>query len=127
VRSVVIAVAVALALGGCLRGCYFGCGEGYSDGDRVATVVKFSRKGVIWKSWEGEANLGRLVMNDKGGMVVDLFRFSVTSANVVAKVDAALEAQRPVRLVYRQWLWPPATQGSRYVITDVQPASGALP
>ena len=28
--------------------------ENYSDGFRVGTIQKFSRKGIFWKTWEGE-------------------------------------------------------------------------
>ncbi len=41
----------------------------YSDGDRTGQLVKFSHKGIILKTWEGEINQGI-----SGGQV---FAFSV--------------------------------------------------
>jgi hypothetical protein len=40
---------------------FSGCSHNYSDGYRVGYVRKFSRKGLIWKSWEGELLLGGVV------------------------------------------------------------------
>ena len=34
-----------------------GCGN-YSNGNRVGNITKFSEKGIIWKTWEGQLHLG---------------------------------------------------------------------
>lgn len=119
-RWAAIAILALMVLGGMVHGCVTGCGSGYSDGERAATVVKFSRKGILWKSWEGEANLDRMVRGGEGALVVDVFRFSVVDPAVVAKVTAALERGRPARLIYRQWLVHPITQSSIYDVVDVK-------
>jgi hypothetical protein len=38
--------------------CCGGLNIEYSEGSRSGVVQKLSRKGVIWKTWEGELNLG---------------------------------------------------------------------
>lgn len=40
-----VLIILVLFISGCLE---------YSDGQRVGIVTKFSQKGLIWKTWEGE-------------------------------------------------------------------------
>ena len=50
-----------------------GCKEHFSDGERVGTVTKFSRAGVIWDSWDGLLNITQTGMNSSG----EPFEFSI--------------------------------------------------
>lgn len=90
-----------------------GCGD-YSDGDRVGTIQKFSRKGLISKTWEGEMMLGGLKRHtstsmDSGGnthsstnMVANIWEFTVEDPALVEKVKAMMDAGEQVRATYRQ-------------------------
>ena len=49
------------------------CKEHYSDGERVGTVTKFSKAGVIWHSWDGHLNITQTGMNSAG----EPFKFSM--------------------------------------------------
>ena len=49
-----------------------GCTENYSNGERIGFVTKFSERGLIWKSWEGELNLTQTGMNTSS-----TFQFSI--------------------------------------------------
>ena len=49
------------------------CKEHYSDGERVGTVTKFSKAGVIWHSWDGHLNITQTGMNSAG----EPFEFSM--------------------------------------------------
>ena len=49
-----------------------GCKENYSNGEKVGNLIEFTRKGVIWDSWEGRLNLTQTGMNTSG----DPFSFS---------------------------------------------------
>ncbi len=49
------------------------CKEHFSDGERVGTVTKFSKAGVIWDSWDGLLNITQTGMNSSG----DPFAFSI--------------------------------------------------
>ena len=33
------------------------CSENYSDGNRIGLITKFSEKGIVWKTLDGEMNL----------------------------------------------------------------------
>lgn len=42
------------------------CKEQYSNGEKVGNLIEFTRKGVIWDSWEGRLNLTQTGMNTSG-------------------------------------------------------------
>jgi len=52
---------------------FAGCKEHYSDGERVGTVTKFSKAGVVWDSWDGLLNITQTGMNSSG----EPFAFSI--------------------------------------------------
>ncbi len=54
----VIAMALAMSLSGCK--------ENYSNGEKVGNLIEFTRKGVIWDSWEGRLNMTQTGMNTSG-------------------------------------------------------------
>ncbi len=43
-----------------------GCKERYSEGEKVGNLIEFTKKGVIWDSWEGRMNLTQTGMNTSG-------------------------------------------------------------
>ena len=50
--------AAVAGVGLLVAGCEWMNGVDYSDGNRVGVVVKLSRKGVFWKTWEGVVAVG---------------------------------------------------------------------
>jgi hypothetical protein len=90
----------------------------YSDGERAGYVQKFSRKGWICKTWEGE-----LAMANLPGTMPEVFAFTVHDAAVAERINAAM-GQRVV-LHYEQHLGLPTTcfgETSHFVV-DVRSAS----
>ena len=57
----------------------------YSDGERAGVLQKFSRKGWVCKTWEGE-----LAMTTVPGVAPILWQFSVRDAQVAEQVRHAL-------------------------------------
>ncbi len=53
----------------------------YSDGDRIGYVQKFSRRGWICRTWEGE-----LAMTPVPGAVPQIFPFTVRDPKVVQQI-----------------------------------------
>ena len=43
-----------------------GCKENYSNGEKVGNLIEFTRKGVIYDSWEGRLNMTQTGMNTSG-------------------------------------------------------------
>jgi hypothetical protein len=111
-----------LTLGICLI-LLTACGHNYSNGSRVGVVTKLSEKGLIWKSWEGEMNMGGMRMStDEHGnqsAVVNVFEFNV-APEAVEQVKAAQLSGKPVELVYRQWLIAPLSISNKHVIIAVK-------
>jgi hypothetical protein len=108
-RAAVIGLAtlLVLAFGMTVTGC------DASDGDRVGVVTKFSNKGVI-KSWEGEMVIGGF---SNGG--ANTWAFHVPDGPLVAKVQAALDSGKRVKIHYTQLRVTPPTQNSDYDVTSV--------
>lgn len=101
-----------------------GCSPDYASGERIGTVYKLSRKGLIFKSWEGEAMLTTLPVNGgASGMLPGvLFPFSTTDDKVAAMLNDALVANRQVVLKYNGWLIGPCWISTDHEVTDVVPS-----
>jgi hypothetical protein len=89
----------------------------YSTGERAGYLQKFSRKGWVCKSWEGELALANIP-----GAMPEIFRFSVRDANVANRLSQAI-GQR-VAVVYAQHRGIPTHcfGDTQYFATDERPA-----
>ena len=67
----------------------------YSDGERAGTMQKFSSKGWVCKTWEGE-----LLMTTVPGAIPEKFEFTVRDDAVAQQITAA--AGKRVILSYAQ-------------------------
>jgi hypothetical protein len=74
----------------------------YSDGERAGYVQKFSRKGWVCKTWEGE-----LAMVSLPGAMPEIFRFTVRDEAVAKALNASM-GQR-VALHYEQHVGLPTS------------------
>jgi hypothetical protein len=74
----------------------------YSQGERAGYVQKFSRKGWLCKTWEGE-----LAMVTLPGTMAEKFFFTVQSDSVAGLVNTSLGKR--VALTYRQHVGVPTT------------------
>lgn len=78
------------------------CTENYGNGERIGMVTRFSKKGVIWKSWEGALNLTQTGMNSSG----EPFLFSIDNdredPHVTTMIDSAANQGWKVKLTYHE-------------------------
>jgi hypothetical protein len=74
----------------------------YSDGERAGYVQKFSRKGWVCKTWEGQ-----LAMASMPGAMPEIFPFTVRDDAVASRINAQV-GQRVV-LVYEEHRGIPTT------------------
>lgn len=87
----------------------------YSDGVRVGTIQKFSKKGMLVKSWEGELVMDGIKMKagaqggTRGGTV---WTFSVQDPQVAAVIDDAVMSGDSVALKYCQVIMSVTTDTS---------------
>lgn len=100
------------------------CGPDYSNGSRVGVVTKLSYKGIFYKSWEGELNMGGVrQQTDSDGhvsTVANVFEFNA-DPGAVAALQAAMRTGAPVELTYRQWFVSPVTVENDHVVIGVHP------
>jgi hypothetical protein len=79
--------------------------ECYSEGVRVGTIQKFSMKGFVTKSWEGELVMDgvKLKAGAEGGTRGgNVWAFSVDDAAVAKVIDNTVMSGNPVALRYCQ-------------------------
>ncbi len=87
----------------------------YSTGERAGYVQKFSNKGWIFKTWEGE-----LAMVSIPGTNPEKFYFSVRSDSVAAKINSSMG--RRVALHYEQHIGVPVSWfgETEYFVVEVR-------
>jgi hypothetical protein len=87
----------------------------YSKGDRAGYVQKFSRKGWVCKTWEGE-----LAMVNIPGALTEKFQFTVRDDKVADYVNSSLGKR--VALTYEQHVGIPTTcfGETQYFVTAVR-------
>ena len=105
---VVIAAAFALYITAVLN-------WSYSRGERAGYVQKFSEKGWVCKTWEGE-----LAMVSMPGTLAEKFLFTVRDDSVAAKINQTMGKR--VSLVYEEHMGIPSNcfGDTRYFVTDVR-------
>jgi hypothetical protein len=92
----------------------------YSDGNRSGLLQKFSHKGNIFKTYEGELVLSSVATSGNMAIASEKFFFSVTSDSV-AKVMQNYEGKR-VKLHYKEKNGTLPWRGeSNYIVDGVQP------
>jgi hypothetical protein len=95
-----VVVAILVLGGGAAAWTWSTLTWSYSEGERVGYVQKFSRKGYLCKTWEGE-----LAMVTIPGTTPEKFFFSVRGDAVAAEVNRSLGKR--VALKYQQHLGVP--------------------
>src|SRR5574341_563834 len=99
-RSVLILLAVAIV--GFVLWTWITLTYVYSTGERAGYVQKFSKKGWVFKTWEGE-----LAMVNLPGAMPEIFQFSVRKEEVAKKIQDSLG--RRVTLTYDQHVGIPTS------------------
>jgi hypothetical protein len=115
-RRLGVALGALLLLALVLAAAYFflALHYSYSTGDRAGYVQKFSKKGWVCKTWEGE-----LAMVNMPGALPEIFRFSVRDETVAAAINKQLGDR--VVLSYEQHAGLPSCFGeTEYYVTSVR-------
>ncbi len=89
------ALVLLLAAGGFALYVWAALSFSFSEGERAGYVQKFSKKGWVCKTWEGE-----LAMVSLPGTLAETFRFSVRDDKVAEVINASVG--RRVALSYEQ-------------------------
>ena len=86
----------------------------FSEGDRVGKVVKVSKKGVVFKTWEGQLSYG----DNK-----DMWDFSIPTSQeqVRISIDEASENNKRVKLYYKEkYITFPWRGDTKYIVYKVE-------
>ena len=90
----------------------------YSDGNRAGRLIKFSHKGYVFKTYEGDLNLGGINSTNGGVMINNIWQFSVAEKSVA---DQLLKLEgKEVTLHYKEKMHALPWRGeSRYIVDGV--------
>jgi uncharacterized low-complexity protein len=94
----------------------------YSSGVRVGVIQKFSQKGIINKSWEGQMVQGGIRPKDglNGTGISNIWKFSVTDSSVAKKIDDAVFDGGQVAVKYCQGMFKGFATDTSYIVTDIK-------
>ena len=108
-------VLLVVAAGGCAGYVWVALHLSYSKGERAGYVQKFSNKGWVCKTWEGE-----LTMMAVPGSIPEKFFFSVRDETVAQRITGSMGKR--VSLTYEQHKGVPTTcfGETEYFVTDVK-------
>ena len=113
--ALILLLLALIAAGGFALWAWITLAYDYSEGERAGYIQKFSRKGWVCKTWEGELAVVHLP-----GAMPEIFHFSVRDDAVAAKINKTM-GQR-VTLHYEQHIGVPGScfGESDYYVTDVR-------
>lgn len=95
-------------------------GWSYSDGERAGTISKFSRRGYVFKTYEGVLNVGGF-SGETGSLTPQFFDFSVKDDAIAQKITEAVKTGQRVTLHYEEKILRLPWNGeTKYYITDVE-------
>jgi len=114
-------VGILMALTGPLLSKFIGISTVYSEGERTGVLTKLSKREYIWKTWEGELNLGGMSDNGGGTAVPNVWRFSVADDAVAQQMLPAATGAKRVTLKYTE-VWKASFREGQtdYFITGVR-------
>ena len=87
----------------------------YSEGDRSGILRKFSRKGWLCKTWEGE-----LAMTTVPGVMPEAWLFTVRNDSVARQVNSALGKNVVLHYSEHYGLWTRCFGETRYFVDSVR-------
>jgi hypothetical protein len=95
----------------------------YSEGDRAGVVSKLSKKGYVFKTHEGELNVG--AQGQVGNMSNNLWQFTIAGGDekLTKDIEDAMTSGKRVKLHYEQRYMKFSWMGdTEYFVTKVEAA-----
>ncbi len=125
VKKILIAILV-IAIG-VFAFLYFGK---FSEGYRSGKVMKVSKRGVIFKTWEGQMDLQTFgAVRDNKNMVTETFKFSVEDDPQLIKEleDAALAGERVNLHYYERYIKVPWRGDTKVFVNGIERPNDGKP
>jgi hypothetical protein len=100
----------------------------FSEGMRAGQVIKLSKKGVLFKTHEGELNLMMMpATNNMGTMTPNVWAFSVKNKEVADKILKASATGERLELYYKEQYYKFPWQGdTKYFVYKVETAAAPV-
>lgn len=98
----------------------------YSEGKRGGFVTQLSKKGYLFKTYEGELRMGGISEGD-GTMNASKWEFSVSGSNkeAIANIEQAIQNGHRVSLTYEQKFFTlPWNGDTKFFVTKVEVLGG---
>jgi type VI protein secretion system component Hcp len=125
-KTITISLSILILAGlGYVSFLYYGV---YSEGVRAGTVIKLSKKGVMFKTWEGQLNIRSFGAVSSNNQLSEVFEFSIESdqeKTIKLLEEVSLSGER-VNLHYLERYRILSWRGStKYFITKLERSSSA--
>ncbi len=94
----------------------------YSEGDRAGTIIKLSKKGYVFKTYEGQLNLGMVyVEGSESSVNKSLWSFSVNGDQaLIDSMNYAMLNGKRVKLHYvEKYYTAPWVSESHYIVKSM--------
>ncbi len=92
----------------------------YSSGERAGYVQKFSKRGWMFKTWEGE-----LAMVNLPGAMPEKFDFSVVDETVAERLSGTMGQRVVLKYEQHRYIPLPIFAETEYFVTDILPVQEA--
>jgi hypothetical protein len=94
---------------------------GYSNGYRSGVLVKAAKKGIVFRSYEGQLRVSQFGLNNQRGRDVgNLWEFSTRDEEIGQRLE--LFVGKPVKIHYHQFWLRPITQDTDFTIDGIEEA-----
>ncbi len=119
VRIVKWVVILAVVIGG--LSMWFLYSANYSEGSRSGRLIKISYKGVVFKTWEGQLDVGGISGGGTDGGITTLWDFTVPAGNQALIEQLDQLSGRRVKLYYHEKYYAFPWRGdTKYFIQRVE-------
>lgn len=120
-KTITISLSILLLAGlGYISFIYFGV---YSEGVRAGTVIKLSKKGVMFKTWEGQLNIRSFGAISSNNQLSEVFEFSIQAdetQTIKLLQEVSLSGER-INLHYiERYRILPWRGSTKYFVTKVE-------
>ncbi len=96
----------------------------FSEGVRSGVLMKLSKRGVIFKTDEGQLNIGGFDQTSDEG-VSNVWDFSVTDKAVLEQLEDAMDNSQKVKLLYKEkYITLPWRGDTKYFVYEVEELGG---
>lgn len=116
-------IAILILLAASAIGIYFLFFATFSSGYRVGTIIKMSKRGVVFKTNEGQLHTGGVTAGAEGEVASTIWDFSVERGNeqVLTDISNAADNQQRVKLFYDEKFFQWDFFGdTKYFVTGVE-------